>query len=72
MIVGGKLLRTCKIVYFNNNSLDILVKYAEKRGKENKDPDFVPGKSRRSGYYNPNRDDRNVSIRIRVTSPKYQ
>ena len=33
----------------------------KKRGKENKDPDFVPGKSRRSGYYNPNRDDRNVS-----------
>ena len=30
MIVGGKLLRTFIIVYFNNNSLDILVKYAEK------------------------------------------
>ena len=44
----------------------------KKRGKENNDPDFVPGKSRRSGYYNPNRDDRNMSIRIRVTSPKYE
>ena len=32
----------------------------KERGKENEDPDFVPGKSR-SGYYDANRDDRNVT-----------
>ena len=40
-------------------------------GKENKDPDFVTGKSRKAGYYDRKTDDRNISKQLEKLKGKW-
>ena len=39
--------------------------------KENKDPDFVTGKSRKAGYYDRKTDDRNISKQLEKLKGKW-